>query len=158
MTHVQLLDDALIARLLDAARESPRRRRNHDFHAGPADNPHRFLNVMLRDTYVRPHRHVTPPKSEAFLVLEGAVAVFLFDDEGRVSARHDLGVGGVRGIDLAPGLWHTLVPLSEHVVIYEVKPGPWDPSTDKEMAPWAPAEGDADAAVYARALLASGEP
>jgi cupin fold WbuC family metalloprotein len=154
MADVQILDDALIASVLDRARTSARRRTNHDFHAGPTDNPHRFLNVMLRDTYVRPHRHVTPPKSESFLVLDGAVAVFVFDDDGRVLARHDLGVDGVRGIDLAPGLWHSLVPLTEHVVIYEVKPGPWDPATDKEMAAWAPAEGDPDALAYARALEA----
>lgn len=153
MSRVRILDDALVAQTLDAARASSRRRTHYDFHDGPADNPHRFLNVMLRDTYVRPHRHVTPPKSESFLVLDGAVAVFLFDDDGRVTARHDLGVDGVRGIDLGPGLWHSLVVLAEHVVIYEVKPGPWDPATDKEMAPWAPPEGDASALAYARGLL-----
>ncbi|MCZ7678049.1 MAG: hypothetical protein M5U28_04420 [Sandaracinaceae bacterium] len=40
-------------------------------------------------------------------------------------------------------------------MIYEVKPGPWDPATDKEMAPWAPPEGDPRAAELVRALLSS---
>lgn len=150
----QVLDDALIARLLDAARESPRRRINHNFHSGPRDNPHRFLNVMIRGTYVCPHRHREPPKSESFLILEGSVAVFLFDDEGRATARHDLGVGGLRGIDIAPGVWHSLAVTSEYAVLYEVKPGPWDPSTDKEMAPWAPAEGEPAADAFLARLLA----
>lgn len=151
---VQILDDALIARVLERARASERRRTNHNFHPGPGDNPHRFLNAMLQGTYVRPHRHRDPPKSESFLVLEGSVAVFVFDDEGRVVARHDLGAGGVRGIDLSPGVWHSLVVLSEHAVLFEVKPGPWDPATDKEMAPWAPAEGDPAAGAFVQSLLA----
>lgn len=151
----QVIDDALLARLLEAARASPRRRMNHDLHTGPTDNPHRFLNAMIAGTYVRPHRHRDPPKSESFVVLDGAVAVFVFDDEGAVVERHDLGAGGVRGVDLPPGVWHSLVVLGEHAVIYEVKPGPWDPATDKEMAPWAPPEGDPRAAELVRALLSS---
>lgn len=155
MPLVQLLDDALLARTLDAAQKSPRRRINHNFHTGPNDNPHRFLNAMLRGTYVRPHRHRDPPKSESFLVLDGSVAIFLFDDAGHVLARHDLGVpGGPRGIDLAPGIWHSLVVLGEHAILFEVKPGPWDPATDKEMAPWSPEEGSPDAARFVEALLA----
>ena len=83
------------------------------------------------------------------------MAIFLFDDEGEVTARHDLGEGGLRGIDLPPGVWHSLVVTGPHAVLYEVKPGPWDPATDKEMAPWAPPEGDPDAAQYIAALLAT---
>lgn len=149
----KVIDTELVSRVLDAARASSRRRTNHNFHASDEDNPHRFLNVMLRDTYVRPHRHVSPPKCESFIVLEGQIAVFLFDDEGTIVERHDLDPRGVRGVDLPPSVWHSLVVLSDHVVIFEVKPGPWDPATDKEMAPWAPPEGDPRALAFARGLL-----
>lgn len=149
----QRIDGELLARVLEAARASPRRRTNHNFHASAEDNPHRFLNAMLRDTYVRPHRHLHPPKSESFLVLEGELSVFVFDDDGRNLERHDLALHGVRGVDLPPGVWHSLVVRSEHAVIYEVKPGPWDPATDKDMAPWAPPEGHPDAAAFVRELL-----
>jgi cupin fold WbuC family metalloprotein len=154
VSELQLIDDALLARLVREAERSPRRRTNHDFHAGPEDNPHRFLNVMLRGTYVTPHRHRDPPKSESFLVLRGALAVFLFDDDGRVTARHDLGGRGEPfGIDLPAGVWHSLAVSSDLAVVYEVKPGPWDPASDKEFAPWAPREGDPRAAAYLAALL-----
>ncbi|HJL20196.1 MAG TPA: WbuC family cupin fold metalloprotein [Sandaracinaceae bacterium LLY-WYZ-13_1] len=155
MSDLELIDDALLDRVRRAAEQSPRRRTNHDFHAGPQDNPHRFLNVMLRGTYVTPHRHRDPPKSESFLVLRGEVAVFLFDDDGRVTARHDLGgAGRPFGLDLAPGVWHSLAVLGDHAVIYEVKPGPWDPATDKEFAPWAPREHDEARHAYLDRLLA----
>lgn len=155
---VQLVTPDLIASLVERARQSPRRRINHNFHSGPADNPHRFLNVLLRGTYIRPHRHLAPPKSEGFVMLEGEVRVILFEDDGRLAAIHRLaanhpGVSPV--IDLPPGVWHTVVAESEVAVCYEVKPGPWEPGTDKDFAAWAPPEGDPRVAAYLASLTAA---
>jgi hypothetical protein len=44
--------------------------------------------------------------------------------------------------------------LSDHVVCFEVKPGPYSAANDKDFAPWAPREGDTGAATYLAALLA----
>ena len=38
--------------------------------------------------------------------------------------------------------WHTIAVLTEHVVCFEVKPGPYSAENDKTLAPWAPREGD----------------
>src|SRR6187402_375579 len=153
MSSVQLIDHSLLNATIERARSSARLRTNHNFHAGPEDNPHRFLNAWVRGTYAAPHRHIAPPKAESFIVLQGEVAVFLFDDAGQVVARHVLG-RELLGIDLGPGVWHTLAPLSEIAVCFEVKPGPYDALTDKEFAPWAPAEQSPDAAAYLGGLLA----
>ncbi|MGF1467616.1 MAG: WbuC family cupin fold metalloprotein [Sandaracinaceae bacterium] len=154
MADLQLLDDALLDDLIARARRSPRRRLNHNFHRGPDDNPHRFLNALVRGTYVRPHRHVTPPKDESFLVLRGRVGVVVFDDEGRLAGHHALGgPGEPLGLDLRAGAWHALVALTEAAVIYEVKPGPWDPATDKDFADWAPPEGTPEAEAFLARLL-----
>jgi cupin fold WbuC family metalloprotein len=153
---MQFIDDEIIRATLEAARRSPRRRMNYNFHTGPGDNPHRFLNVLLQDTYVAPHRHLVPPKAESFLVLEGSIVLICFDDDGSVRSRHWLGdraPATARGIDLEPGVWHTLTAVTPYAVCYEVKPGPWDPATDKEFAPWAPREGDPRAEAYLRELL-----
>jgi cupin fold WbuC family metalloprotein len=151
---MQRLDRELFRELVERARRSPRLRVNHNFHTSMEDNPHRFLNVMMRGTYVTPHRHLDPPKAESFLVLEGKIALFMFDDSGNVIRTEVLG-GDPVGIDLAPGVWHTLTPVTEHAVCYEVKPGPYVASTDKDFAPWAPREGDPAAAAYLEKLLAS---
>lgn len=153
MSAVQLIDDALLARTIERARGAARQRTNHNFHQGPEDNPHRFLNAWVRGTYAAPHRHLSPPKAESFIVLQGEVAVFLFDDAGTVVARHRLG-RDLLGIDLAPGVWHTLAPVTEVAVCFEVKPGPYDAATDKEFAPWAPLEGSPEAPAYLERLLA----
>jgi len=167
-TPVQLLSDSLIQSLVEKAKASPRLRANHNFHAGPDDNPHRFLNVLTLGTYIAPHRHRNPPKAESFIVLDGYVAFVMFDNSGAVEQTIVLGSGplpreipasakgtkAARGIDVAPGVWHTIAALTPHAVCYEVKPGPWDPATDKEFAPWAPREGDAAASDYLQRLLA----
>jgi cupin fold WbuC family metalloprotein len=150
---IQILNRALLDDLIERAHRSSRLRVNHNFHASTEDNPHRFLNVMLKGTYVAPHRHLDPPKAESFLVLEGEVAFFIFDDSGNVVRTEVVGRDPI-GIDLPPGVWHTLTPLSEHAVCYEVKPGPYSVATDKEFASWAPREGDPAAAAYLESLLA----
>jgi cupin fold WbuC family metalloprotein len=157
MPEVKLISNSLFDSVAALASSSPRRRMNHNFHSGPADNPHRFLNVLLKGTYIRPHRHSQPPKPETFLVLEGEAEVILFDHAGAVTARHRLGGqsvdGRLWGIDIPAGIWHTILPHSERAVCFEVKPGPWDPSSDKEFAQWAPAEEAPGALEYARNLL-----
>lgn len=157
MEAIQLIDEDLFKRVAATAQASPRKRMNHNFHAGAEDNPHRFLNVLLQGTYIRPHRHLEPPKAEAFLVLEGIADVITFDESGNVVNRYRLGesVNGSRcwGVDLAPGIWHTVVAVSERVVCYEVKPGPWEASSDKEFASWAPREGEPAAAALLERLL-----
>jgi len=157
MGEVKLIPEGLFDTVADLASASPRRRMNHNFHEAAEDNPHRFLNVLLRGTYIRPHRHSAPPKSETFLVLEGAADAILFDEHGSIVERHSLGretsEGRLWGIDLPPGVWHTVLPVTERVVCFEVKPGPWVPATDKEFAPWAPAEDSPDAMEYCRRLL-----
>ena len=164
---VQLITSELIGGLVREAARVPRLRINHNFHARPADNPQRFLNVMARGTYIRPHRHVTPPKPESFLVLEGYVVFFLFRDDGSVDQAYLLGSGplpervpwlargsaAARGIDLPPGAWHSLTAVTDCAVCYEVKPGPWDAASDKDFAPWAPPEGSPEVRSYLEGLM-----
>jgi cupin fold WbuC family metalloprotein len=152
---VQLIDDALLDATLARAHTSPRGRVNHNFHPDLASNPHRFLNAWTRGSYAAPHRHLAVPKPESFIVLRGELALFIFDDAGVVTERHVLGRSGTIGIDLAPGLWHTVTALTETAVCFEVKAGPYDAATDKEFAPWAPREGDPAAAAYLAGLVSA---
>jgi cupin fold WbuC family metalloprotein len=154
MSGTQLLDSALFRTLIERARNSPRLRTNHNFHASMDENPHRFLNVMIKGTYIAPHRHLDPPKAEGFLVLEGQMAFFTFDDAGRIVSKHVIG-GDVAGIDIQPGVWHTMTPLTPHAICYEVKPGPYQAANDKDFGPWAPREGDPGVPAYLESLISA---
>jgi cupin fold WbuC family metalloprotein len=148
----EIIDSSLFESLLARARTSPRLRTNHNFHRSMEENPHRFLNVMWNGTYIAPHRHLYPPKAESFLVLEGEVAFFEFEDDGSIRRVTVLGQDPV-GIDIQPGVWHTMAVLSESAICFEVKPGPYAVSNDKEFAQWAPREGDPRVAEYQKQLL-----
>lgn len=154
MPEIQTLGRELFRHLIEQAQRSPRLRINHNFHTSMEDNPHRFLNVMMKGTYIAPHRHLDPPKAEAFLVLEGEVAFLIFDDLGRVVRTEVVGADPI-GIDLPVGVWHTLTPVTEHAVCYEVKPGPYLAANDKDFAPWAPREGDPAVPAYLETLLSA---
>ena len=156
--RIQLIDETLLEEALSRAQGSARGRTNHTFHASLEDNPHRFLNVMCRGTYVTPHRHVDPPKDESFVVLRGEIAFFVFDDHGEVTRAQRLGDPSQRalpiGIYVDAGAWHSLAVLSDSAIIFEVKPGPYIATRDKDFAPWAPREGEPGCEAYLATLLA----
>ncbi|MFN9618828.1 MAG: WbuC family cupin fold metalloprotein [Synechococcaceae cyanobacterium] len=151
------LDQSLFDAVAAEARQAPRLRRNHNLHA-EADLVQRFLNVLQPGTYVRPHRHRRPDPAagfECFLVLQGAIGLLLLDGQGQVLQRERLdATGPLRGIELAGGLFHTLVALQSDTVMFELKQGPYVPSADKDFLAAFPAEGTAAAAEQERAWRA----
>jgi len=150
---VALITTALLDATVAYARSSPRRRVIQPFHKHGADPLHRMLNAVQPGSYIRPHRHLDPPKAEAFIVLRGALAFFVFEDDGRVRQCVRLAAGSACfGVDLQPGVFHSFIALEPDTLIYEVKNGPYEQATDKAFAPWAPAEGAPEAAAYLRAL------
>jgi cupin fold WbuC family metalloprotein len=149
-----VLSRSLVEDVCEASRTSPRRRIILPFHKREDELLHRMLNVIQPDSYVRPHRHLEPPKAEAWVVLRGALAFFTFEEDGRIRDCLSLAAGGEQfGVDLAPGIFHGLVALAPDTVIFEVKNGPFAPANDKAFAAWAPAEGSPEAAGYMAALL-----
>lgn len=144
-----VLSRSLVESVAGASRTNPRRRILLPFHKSEAELLHRMLNVIQPDSYVRPHRHLEPPKAEAWVVLRGALAFFTFEEDGRVRDCLSLEAGGEAfGVDLAPGIFHGMVALAPDTVIYEVKNGPYAPGDDKAFPSWAPAEGSPEATGY----------
>ena len=137
-----------IAALSREARETPRRRKNFNFHA-MEDPAHRLLNAFEPGTYVRPHRHSSPPRSETIVALAGRIGLILFDAGGHPRTLRVLEKDGdTVGADLPPGAWHTIVALLPGSVFFEAKAGPYKAPGGDDLAGWAPAEGsDASIAV-----------
>jgi cupin fold WbuC family metalloprotein len=150
---VQLLTRSLLANLCDEAQASDRKRKNYNFHEH-SERVQRFLNVLQPGTYVRPHRHLRSDGVngfEFFLVLQGAIGMLVLDESGTVVRSERLEADGEqKGIELAEGLFHTLVVLEPNSVILELKEGPYQPSTDKDFLQMFPPEGAADCAGIVR--------
>jgi len=108
-----------------------------------------MFNAVQPDSYIPPHRHLHPPKAESWVVLRGALAFFTFDDQGAIIECLEIRAGGpIFGVDLEPGVYHTFFALEPDTVVYEVKDGPYSPTTDKAFPEWAPAEGTPEARAY----------
>ena len=140
---LQRLDQDLFDRVAREARQGRRLRMNHNLHQAE-DLVQRFINVLQPGTYVRPHRHLRDNKGEGFecfLVLQGAVGLVLLDPQGRVLQLERLDARGpLKGIELAENQLHTLVALEVDTVIFELKQGPYQPSSDKDFLPGFPFE------------------
>jgi cupin fold WbuC family metalloprotein len=154
---VQTIDSALLDELLRRARLSSRRRAIFCLHDGDWEHAHRMLNALAVGTYVRPHCHEDKHKGEGFIILRGKLALLIFTGAGEIDFGRSrvLSVGGgCLGMDIPPGVWHSLVAL-EDAVIYEVKgqpPGGYVQAEDKDFASWSPEEGSREADEYCRFL------
>lgn len=82
MKDIQLIDTRLLDETTARAQASGRLRMNHNLHERLDDPVNRLLNALEPGTYLRPHRHLHPPKDEAYIVLRGALDVLLFDEAG----------------------------------------------------------------------------
>ena len=155
---VQFLTTEIMRELTVRATQSPRLRTHYNYHALD-DGYQRMLNVAQPGSYIVPHVHRDPPKSESFVVLTGEITFVCFDDAGEVTLARRLGPArGAVGVDLTPGVWHTFLATKPDTVVFEGKNGPYDPATDKTLAPWAPAEGDPGVGAYMEKLLGQVEP
>ena len=138
---LKLIDVDMLDRLSGEAKDSKRLRQNRNLHASLSDSVQRLCNAFEPGTYVRPHRHPQKGRWELFVVLRGAAALLMFDDHGTVIERMELAAGGpTLGVEIPPRTWHTIVSRAPGTVLFEVKPGPYSHSEDKEFAGWAPDE------------------
>lgn len=145
---MKIIDQQLLDEITARAKQSARLRMNYNFHDQLEDPVNRLINAMEPGTYLRPHRHLDPPKDESFLLLRGKVAIFTFDDEGSVLEKKVLDPqAGIYGADIKAGVWHGLLVLESGSVIYEAKPGPFTPLSADNMAPWSPVREDKEGVI-----------
>ena len=149
MNTFQIIDRDFLERVSSQAKASPRRRRNHNFHASESDTCNRLLNAIEPDSYIQPHCHHESAKDETLIIVRGRLGVIFFDERGAVTATAMLAPAGESvGVNIPHGMYHTLVALDPGSVFFEAKAGPYAPLTSQEKAPWAPAEGEPRASSY----------
>ena len=68
------------------------------------------------------------------------------EPEGEITQKERLDASGpLRGIELAENQVHTLVALEDDSVIFELKQGPYQPSSDKDFIAGFPLENTPEA-------------
>jgi cupin fold WbuC family metalloprotein len=144
LSNFKLINSDLFQAVSKQALQSHRKRANYNFHE-LSEVYQRFLNVLTIGTYVQPHRHLSPAKPETFIALQGDLGFLLFDDQGKIIDSFLLSSKGPNfGIDIQPGVWHSIVCLTDTCICFEGKSGPYNPDTDKEFANFSYPEGSED--------------
>jgi cupin fold WbuC family metalloprotein len=145
---------SLVGKLLAQSRQSPRKRMLQLLHKTEDAAAHRMFNAMQPGTYITPHRHLDPPKDETVLVMAGAMLFIRFTDDGEIAEQVLLQPGTETfGVDVAPHVYHTFVPLKQDTLVFECKTGPYVAESDKNVPDWAPREGSPEAEPYLLEML-----
>jgi cupin fold WbuC family metalloprotein len=133
-----------IAFLKSRAGANRNRRSRICLHRTPEERLHSMLIVQQGGGYLRPHLHVG--KCESFHVIEGAVSVVIFDDDGEITSALELGTredGRTFFYRMPAGVWHGFLVRTDWLVFHEASEGPFDAS--RTLFPqWAPDGADAE--------------
>jgi cupin fold WbuC family metalloprotein len=111
-------------------------------HKETDDKLHEMFVVYVKETYIKPNKHLG--KDESLHILEGLADLVFFDDEGNVTDVVSLGEyssGRQFYCRIPESVYHTLLIRSDMIAIHESTPGPFN-RADTIFAPWAPEEGD----------------
>lgn len=105
-------------------------------HQDPQARSHDMLIIERKGKYYRPHKHLM--KGEAFHIIDGKMAVFVFDDNGKIIDASLLSCKDNFLYKVGEGMYHMVMPISDFVVYHESKPGPFMGSKDSIYPFWAP--------------------
>lgn len=143
------IDTMTLDKLTAQAATSARKRAHHNFHPRLEDPVQRLCVAIEPGTYIRPHRHASPETAEVFILLRGSAKVLVFDDAGRVLECVQLSAAGpVHAVEIPISAWHSMASLEKGTIFFEVKQGPYSTPTDRNVAGWAPPEGESSAAIF----------
>lgn len=144
INKIYSVDKQFIKKAIEMAKKSTRKRFIITLHKNLSDNTHRLINVLTKDTYAQPHKHINPSTSETFTTIKGSISVIEFNELGKVINRINIGDNyNDKIVEIKPNTIHTVIPITNIVVLLEIKGQTnYKPETDKYFYDWAPKEGD----------------
>ena len=127
------ITQALLDKLTEQAKESPRLRMNLDLRNSADDKSQRMLNAIEPGSPLPIHRH--QKTSETVVCLRGRLVEEFYDDlERTCTERIELSPNGpVVALNIPAGQWHTVQALESGTVIMEVKDGAYEPLQDCDV-------------------------
>ena len=132
------INNELIEQIVKEANQSQRHMARLLMHFDHEDPVQEMLIAMGRECMVVPNHSVG--RSESLQVFRGELLLVIFDDNGNVVKRIEMGPYGSDKTflyRLSSTPWHTMIPLSKIVVVHEVIEGPFFNSSDP-LPDWVP--------------------
>ena len=137
---IKNITTAELHELAKKAADSDRRRSHLNVHDALDAQVQRLFIATEPETYMRPHRHAESHKWEFFVVLEGAIDLLIFEEDGTLHQRIPMVPDKTRAVEVPPGSWHAYVCQQSGTLALEVKEGAYIPTPEADFAPWSPAE------------------
>lgn len=127
------ITQAILDKLTEEAKVSPRLRMNLDLRNSADDKSQRMLNAIEPRSVIPIHRH--QKTSETVVCLRGRLVEEYYDDLERICTEAiELSPNGpVVALNIPAGQWHTVRALESGTVIMEVKDGPYEPIQDVDI-------------------------
>ena len=127
------ITQAILDKLTEEAKASPRLRMNLDLRNSADDQSQRMLNAIEPGSPMPIHRHRST--SETVVCLRGRLVWEFYDElERRCTEAIELSPGGqVVALNVPAGQWHTVRALESGSVILEMKNGAYEPISDADI-------------------------
>lgn len=128
-----VINQALLDKLTEEAKASPRLRMNLDLRNSADDQSQRMLNAIEPGSPLPIHRH--RHTSETVVCLRGRLVWEFYDELERICAEPiELSPNGqVVALNIPAGQWHTVKALESGSVILEMKEGAYEPLQDCDV-------------------------
>ena len=138
------INNTLIEKLKKKCFLSPRGRYRFCLHDNTNHLTQEMIICFYGNQYVHPHKHLGS-MSESYYIINGKVAVILFDNQGKVLDKIILSHKTKSGNEnfmyrLSKPIYHTIVPLSKWTIYHEVTTGPFIKNKVVKYANFAPIE------------------
>lgn len=130
------VDKKLIKELKEIAASVGNKNIRLCLHESPDALSHDMIILERKGKYYRPHKHLT--KGESFHIIEGLLAVFIFDESGVAIDSCILEPEGNFIYRVGVNMYHAVMPLSDLVIYHESKPGPFLGDRDSIYPSWSP--------------------
>ena len=127
------ITQALLDKLTEEAKGSPRLRMNYDLRNSDTDQSQRMLNAIEPGSPLPIHRH--RKTSETVVCLRGRLVEEYYDELERICTEAiELSPNGpVVAVNIPAGQWHTVRALESGTVIMEVKDGAYEPISEVDI-------------------------
>lgn len=127
------ITQAILDKLTEEAKASPRLRMNYDLRNSEADQSQRMLNAIEPGSPLPIHRH--QKTTETIACLRGRIVIEYYDELERVCTETiELSPNGqVVAVSVPIGQWHTVKAQESGSVILEMKNGVFEPLNDCDI-------------------------
>ena len=128
-----VITEAILDKLTEEAKASPRLRMNMDLRNSENDQSQRMLNAIEPGSDMPIHRH--QHTSETVVCLRGCLVEEFFDELDRICTESiELKPGGPNyAVNVPAGQWHRVYAKESGTVLMESKNGKWEPLGEEDI-------------------------